>query len=241
LLGSFAVSVYVMVIVPQAQLGALQPHFTDDDGKLSDIYPLQNLSMEQGRIVYAREGCIQCHSQQVRDSQDGTDIDRGWGVRRTVARDYLYDDPPFLGNSRIGPDLTNVGAPSWRNELKGDTEAPKKRDAEWHYLHLYAPSLALAQIGKGGGRETDTTQPPYRYLFEMRKISGQVSSDALKLTGELAPPPGFEVVPSFEAKSLVAYLLSLDRSHDLKEASAGPAAAPSAPAASTSTPAPAAK
>ena len=249
LFGSFAISVYVMVLVPQAQLGNLPPQFTEDEGKFSDIYPLQNASMEQGRIVYAREGCIQCHTQQVRDPQNGADIAKGWGVRRTVARDYIYDEPPFLGNTRIGPDLSNIGTAAWRDELKGDTEAPAKRDAAWHYLHLYDAQLALAQIGKGGGRESDSTQPPYRYLFDVKKISGQPAPDALKLIGELAPAPGYQVVPSYAAKSLVTYLLSLDRSHDLKEASAGPAAAPAAavpaaaatPAAAVSTPAPAAK
>jgi cytochrome c oxidase cbb3-type subunit 2 len=244
LLGSFAVSCVVLVLVPQAQLGGLQPNFTEEDGKFSDLYPIQNAAVEKGRAVYAAEGCIQCHSQQVRDSHNGADIERGWGVRRTVARDYLYEQPPFLGSVRNGPDLANVGAPSWRNEFKGDTEAPAKRNAAWHYLHLYSPSLALAQIGKAGGNPTEGNQPPYRYLFEERKISGQPAADALKLSGEAAPKEGYEIVPTPKAKALVAYLLTLDRSHDLKEASAAPApAAPSAPAAAAApaAPAPAAK
>ena len=59
--------------------------------------------------------------------------------------------------------------------------------------------------------------PPYRYLFETKKISGQRSVDALDLTGLDAPEPGYEVVPKPEATKLVAYLLSLDKSHPLKE------------------------
>ena len=34
---------------------------------------------------------------------------RGWGKRRSVARDYLFVDRPMLGSLRIGPDLANVG------------------------------------------------------------------------------------------------------------------------------------
>ena len=56
--------------------------------------------------------------------------------------------------------------------------------------------------------------PSYRYLFDKRKISGQRSVDALDVPVE----DGWEVVPKPEAKELVGYLLSLDRSHPLKEA-----------------------
>ena len=56
--------------------------------------------------------------QQVRDPQYGTDLERGWGPRRSVARDYLYEIEPALGTSRLGPDLANVGGKEWRNEDK---------------------------------------------------------------------------------------------------------------------------
>ena len=40
----------------------------------------------------------------------GPDIARGWGKRRSVAEDFLYDYPVMLGSQRIGPDLAGVGA-----------------------------------------------------------------------------------------------------------------------------------
>ncbi len=222
LFGSFAVSCFALVLIPQSQLGSLQPQFTEEDGKYSDIYPVENKSVKSGREVYASEGCVYCHSQQVRDPQSGTDIERSWGARRTVARDYLYDDPVFLGTQRFGPDLANVGSPDWRNEPKDDTtNRPAKRDDAWQYLHLYSPRAIVKE----------SNQPPYRYLFEVRKISGQGSADALKLTGDDAlSDPTLEVVPTPEAKALVTYLRSLNRSTPLKEA-AGPATAGAAPAA----------
>jgi cytochrome c oxidase cbb3-type subunit 2 len=55
----------------------------------------------------------------------------------------------------------------------------------------------------------DSTMPPFRFLFEKRRIERGLSPDALPLTGSLAPPPGFEIIPTAEARSLVAYLISL--------------------------------
>jgi cbb3-type cytochrome oxidase cytochrome c subunit len=104
---------------------------------------------------------------------------------------------------------------------------PPTYSAAWHHQHLYSPrSLTL-----------DSNMPAYRFLYEKRRINGERSADALKLTGKEAPGEGWEIVPTYDAQCLVAYLMSLDQSHPLKEVkSAAPA---SAPPASTS-PAPAA-
>jgi cytochrome c oxidase cbb3-type subunit 2 len=222
LFGAFAVSCAVLVLAQQAQIGSLPPIFTEDEpGKITDQYPIQDYSIEHGRAVYQREGCVTCHTQQIRDPQNGTDIARGWGPRRTVARDYIYERPPFLGSSRLGPDLANVGWSGWRDEIAGDTRRPVKRDAAWHFRHLYAPRSLV----------TESNHPPYRYLFEEQKVSGQRSPDALQLA-EGAAPADVQVVPGSDARALVKYLLSLDRSHPLKEAGEiAPAAAGAAPAA----------
>jgi cytochrome c oxidase cbb3-type subunit 2 len=206
IIGSFALSTFLLVLVPQMQLGGMQPQYKDDEGKITDIYPIENRGIvASGRAVYVSEGCVYCHSQQVRDEQNGADIDRGWGVRRTVARDYLFDSPPLLGSSRIGPDLANVGSAKWRNEAADEDPQykPAKRDAAWQLLHLYDPRTIVKE----------SNMPSYRYLFDKRPISGQRSVDALNVPVE----DGWEVVPKPEAKELVGYLLSLDRSHPLKE------------------------
>jgi len=206
IVGSFALSTFALVLVPQAQLGSLQPQFTDDEGKITDIYPIENRGIvEAGRAVYISEGCVYCHSQQVRDEQNGSDLERGWGVRRTVARDYMFDSPPLLGSSRIGPDLANVGSAKWRNEPADENPQykPAKRDAAWQLLHLYKPNVIVR----------DSKMPSYSYLFAKHKITGQRSVDALNVLTE----PGYEIVPKPEAKALVGYLLTLDKSHALKE------------------------
>jgi cytochrome c oxidase cbb3-type subunit 2 len=212
--GSFALSCFALVMVPQGQIGSLAPHVNEEEGT---VYPLNNT--RQGREVFIAQGCFYCHTQQIRDPQNGTDLDRGWAVRRTVARDYIYEKNPLLGTQRMGPDLSNVGSGEWRNEALDDPQKPSRRDAKWHLHHLYAPRTIIRE----------SNMPPFRYLFEKRKISGERSVDALDLTGQDAPEDGYEIVPKAEAKALVSYLLSLDRSAPLPEAkpiaeAAGPAA-----------------
>jgi cytochrome c oxidase cbb3-type subunit 2 len=206
IIGSFILSAYFLIIVPQKQIGGLQPQFDEDEGKIVNIYPIENAGITKGgRAVYVSEGCVYCHSQQVRDEQNGSDIERGWGTRRTVARDYIYEQPPLLGSNRLGPDLANVGSAKWRDEAANELNGykPAKRDATWQLLHLYDPRIIVKE----------SNMPAYRYLFKKQKISGQRSVDALDVPVEA----GYEIVPLPEAMSLVGYLQSLDKSHPLKE------------------------
>ena len=115
----------------------------------------------------------------------GPDLARGWGKRRTVAEDFLFDAPVMPGSQRVGPDLANLGT--------------RQPDVNWHLLHLYAPQFQV----KG------STMPPYRFLFEKRKIKLQPSPEALVIPAEAAPPAGYEVVPKPAAKALAAYLVNL--------------------------------
>ena len=130
----------------------------------------------------------------------GVDISRGWGLRHSVAEDFLYDNPVQPGSVRVGPDLADVGR--------------RLPDANWQLLHLYAPRSVV----KG------SVMPPFRYLFKMEKIKDSPSPDALNLPAEFAPPAGFEIVPKPGAKHLVAYLLSLHADVPLYDAPFTPAA-----------------
>ncbi|MCX6952371.1 MAG: cbb3-type cytochrome c oxidase subunit II [Verrucomicrobia bacterium] len=90
------------------QLGALAPFYDDGEGSSFPARP-QGLAA-RGQLVYADLGCASCHTQQVRRPDFGSDKARGWGDRQNVARDYIYQVRPQLGESRIGPDLANYGA-----------------------------------------------------------------------------------------------------------------------------------
>lgn len=124
----------------------------------------------------------------------GPDITRGWGVRQSVAADYLFDIPVQLGSLRAGPDLSNIGV--------------RSPDVNWQLLHLYAPRALVK----------NSTMPAFRHLFHMRKIGAKPSPEALVLRPEFAPPAGFEVVPTAEARQLAAYLVALKANVPLYEA-----------------------
>jgi cytochrome c oxidase cbb3-type subunit 2 len=102
--------------------------------------------------------------------------------------------------------------------------------AAWHHVHLFSPRSI----------NIDSDMPSYRFLYRARRISDARAADALQLTGSDAPPQGWEVVPTYDAKCLVAYLMSLNQSHPLKEVrSGGPVATGSpSPAAAAGSPAP---
>jgi len=237
------------VLAPELQLGGAKQTTVLNT---SDVYPVGRPGeATQGSSVYRANGCAACHTEQVRQTgmtcgvtlteagknpqavtnlisslvltnltkeeadaasakitaaggkteihiaATGPDIARGWGMRQSVAEDYLYDQPVQLGNLRAGPDLANAGA---------------RTDANWQLLHLYAPQSVV----KG------SAMPPFRYLFEVRKIGREPSPDVLKLPPEFAPPAGYEVVPQPEARELAAYLLSLRANAPLYSAPISP-------------------
>jgi cytochrome c oxidase cbb3-type subunit 2 len=69
---------------------------------------------KHGRQIYVREGCVYCHSQQVRNVKADSNLAAGFGVSK--AGDYYYDSPHLLGTSRQGPDLSNEGR-IWRRSI----------------------------------------------------------------------------------------------------------------------------
>ena len=106
--GTFAFSWVGLTVIPNWQIGHLNPQ-SDEEG--TDIYPVPQSGMvERGRHVYAANGCIYCHSQQVRADYAGADIERKWGDRRSAPRDYIFERPVFLGKARMGQDIANIGA-----------------------------------------------------------------------------------------------------------------------------------
>ncbi len=213
-----SVSWFGFVLMPQIQIGR-QPQ-VEVDGQ---FYPPMRPGMaRQGEQVYRANGCFYCHTEQVRPKGFGTDVERGWGGRpgmvQSVAQDYLYDRPVMLGSQRIGPDLANIG---------------RRQTNELELLkHIYNPQLTMPK----------SVMPPYKFLFETRKLRAgeSPSADALPV-GNAAPDE--EVVPTDDARALAAYLLSLHSDSILFETPPPPApatntaAATNAPAAATNAPA----
>lgn len=192
LLGLFVallISWGVFVLGANAQLGSLAPYF---DTTESQSYPARAGGIAlRGQLVYADLGCAACHTQQVRRPGFGSDQERGWGERQSVARDYIYQLRPQLGGSRLGPDLANLAG----------RKQPPTEDSLYSLLYRGSP-----------------THPSYKFLFETRPVAGEPSARALKLTGAGAPSVGHEVVPTERAQTLAAYLLSLNSPYVYPEA-----------------------
>lgn len=299
--GTFAFSWAGLVLIPNYQIGHLEPQ-VDEDG--NDPYPAPKSGMaDRGRRIYAANGCVYCHSQQVRADYAASDIERKWGERRSAPRDYLFERPVMLGKMRLGQDLSNIGkrapaeeetappaasptpaapataqassaanpAPATSPSTPPATAAtgaspavspakvaavtspapaaasptaaaaspspvantadsagpanpangaPPAYTSAWHHRHLYSPrSLVL-----------DSNMPAYHFLYEKRRISGERAADALKLGEGDSVAEGWEVVPTYDAKCLVAYLMSLDQSHGLKEVKTAAALSSASPA-----------
>ena len=315
--GTFAFSWIGLTVIPTWQIGHLNPE-SDEEG--TDHYPRPQSGMfVRGEHVYAANGCVYCHSQQVRADYIADDIERKWGSRRSAPRDYIFERPVFLGKMRMGQDLANIGArapapeespapagaaspatqgaavsspppssasspatapgtspgsaappnastpPGQRTGVASPSSGqmanatpggsspaaptaqtpgapwpiqtaglPPMYSAAWHHVHLYAPRSI----------NPDSNMPAYRFLYEKRRIAGERSAEALQLSGSDAPPQGWEVVPTYDARCVVAYLIGLNQSHPLKEVRSvggAPAGAPSpAPAVQGASPSPAA-
>ena len=185
-LGAFAVmasAICLLVLVPAAMLrdvkapAARQP------------YTARQLA---GRQVYIANGCLYCHSQQIRDPAFTTDVDRGWGARATVPADYVYDRPHLMGTMRTGPDLINVGQ--------------RLPSEDWQLIHLYDPR-ALVEW---------SIMPGFPFLFE-EKVPGDVRQGdrVVTIPGPRAPK-GVVVVAKPEAIALADYLISLNRTYPVE-------------------------
>jgi cytochrome c oxidase cbb3-type subunit II len=172
-----------------AQLGGLTSYFDKTEDKAFPERPPGIAA--RGRLVYQDLGCAACHTQQVRRPGFGFDSARKWGERQSVARDYIYQDRVQLGQTRIGPDLTNFGA-----RLEALEKDPAKRE-QAVYNFLYHGTSAM---------------PAYAFLFDESPAHAQPSPKAVGHEGDR------EIVPSPRAVVLAAYLLSLKTTYDYPEA-----------------------
>ena len=87
--------------------------------KISSVKPYTPLELE-GRDIYIREGCNNCHSQMIRPFR--SEVER-YG-EYSKAGEFVYDKPFLWGSKRTGPDLHRIGG---------------KYNDNWHFNHMYDP------------------------------------------------------------------------------------------------------
>lgn len=183
-------SVTGLVLIPNWQFQSLKPVVKADGRRYPEAY---FGDQAKGRDVYISQGCIYCHTQQVRMKGYGADIRRGWGTRRSVPRDYLEDRPHQLGTMRTGPDLASIGA--------------RQPSESWHALHLYNPQLTSA----------GSVMPRYNYFFDEVKRGQMPPADAIRLPGN-GHGDVTHILPNERGRQLIAYLKRLNQSFPLPEA-----------------------
>lgn len=141
-----------------------------------------------GKKSFIANGCVACHTQQVRN----VDMDKNWGDRPGIAADYASisrtdfwrNTATLMGTERTGPDLTNIGK--------------RQPSMAWNLLHLYQPRAVVEK----------SIMPAHPWLFEIKR---EVGKDEVEVIVPEAYRKGItgKIIASQEALNLVAYLQSL--------------------------------
>jgi cytochrome c oxidase cbb3-type subunit I/II len=124
---------------------------------IPSVHPYTPLELE-GRDIYVREGCYNCHSQMVRPLRDEV-IRYG---EYSKAGEFVYDHPFQFGSKRTGPDLHRLGG---------------KYPHFWHYRHMLEP------VSTSPG----SIMPPYPWLYT-QEIDTKTISKKLKVMQKLGVP-----------------------------------------------------
>jgi cytochrome c oxidase cbb3-type subunit 2 len=139
-------------------------------------------------MIYISEGCVACHSQQVRN----VDMDKVFGSRPGMAADYAniertsfwQNTATLMGTERTGPDLTDVGN--------------RQPSLDWNLMHLFNPRSVVKQ----------SIMPSYEWLFET-KLHPTKSDVVVNVPPEFLKGLHGKLVAKKEALQLVAYIQSL--------------------------------
>ncbi|NND76637.1 MAG: cytochrome-c oxidase, cbb3-type subunit I [Flavobacteriales bacterium] len=184
---------------------------------IENVKPYTPLELE-GRDIYIREGCYNCHSQMVRPLRFET---ARYG-EYSKAGEFVYDHPFQWGSKRTGPDLHREGVGN-----------KQYRPDSWHYLHMLEPedispgSIMPAypwiiddDLNTGLSEAKITAMRklgvPYPEGFEtevIEEMNAQAATIAESILKDLSPdnitPEGIENLKKKEVVALIAYLQRL--------------------------------
>jgi len=127
---------------------------TNKDGTTEYAKPYSALRLE-GRDVYIREGCYNCHSQMIRPFRAETER---YG-HYSVAGESVYDHPFQWGSKRTGPDLARVGG---------------RYSDDWQRVHLINPRDVVPE----------SNMPGFPWLTE-NKVDGSETAKKMRVMNTL--------------------------------------------------------
>jgi cytochrome c oxidase cbb3-type subunit I/II len=148
-----------LIVILIGSLVELVPTFmvSSNVPTIASVQPYTALEV-QGRDLYIKEGCVNCHSQMVRPFRSETER---YG-EYSKAGEFVYDHPFLWGSKRIGPDLHRIGG---------------KYPNSWHYHHMRDPtSMSPGSI-----------MPSYPWLLE-NKLDISNTSAKLKALQKVGVP-----------------------------------------------------
>lgn len=125
---------------------------------IAAVKPYSPLEL-QGRDIYIREGCVGCHSQQVRPFR--SEVER-YGPQ-SKAGEYVYDHPFLWGSKRTGPDLMRIG---------------QKYNDNWHFNHMWDPQSTSA----------GSIMPGYKWLFDNEAMDNSTIQKKMEVMQTLGVP-----------------------------------------------------
>ncbi len=166
-------AVLTLITVSIGGLVEIVPLFTIESTieEVDGVRPYTPLELE-GRNIYIREGCYNCHSQMIRPFRD--EVER-YG-HYSLAAESMYDHPFQWGSKRTGPDLARVGG---------------KYSDEWHVAHLIKPQEVVPE----------SIMPPYPHLAE-RGLDTTHIADHLRANVAVGVPYTDEMIEAARADLL---------------------------------------
>ena len=125
---------------------------------IASVKPYSPLELE-GRDLYIREGCNNCHSQMVRPFR--SEVKR-YG-EYSKSGEYVYDHPFLWGSKRTGPDLQRLGG---------------KYNDNWHFNHMYDPQST----------SPGSIMPGYKWMYANKAMDHSLIQDKMKVMQTLGVP-----------------------------------------------------
>ena len=178
----------ILVVISFGGLTEIVPLFFQDKTTqpVEGLKPLTAVELE-GRDIYVREGCYNCHSQMIRPFRAETERYGNY----SVAGEFVYDHPFQWGSKRTGPDLARVGG---------------RYSDDWHYAHLINPRDVVPE----------SIMPSYPWLLDAT-LDGSNTATKMKRLRTLGVPYTDEDIAGADAAikgvsemdAVVAYLQQL--------------------------------
>jgi cytochrome c oxidase cbb3-type subunit 2 len=180
--------VWIAVVISIGGLVEIVPLYLSNEvtTPAPGVKPYGALALE-GRDIYLREGCYNCHSQMIRPLRAETER---YG-HYSLAGESVYDHPFQFGSKRTGPDLARVGG---------------RYTDEWHRVHLMNPRDVVPE----------SNMPRYDWLARAT-LTGEITAAKMRALRRVGVPYGDEEIAAAteavkgktEMDALIAYLQGL--------------------------------